>query len=76
MECGGFLLDFFTNYVIAQLDTFVTDKNRRPCDQLAYFMLTFSTKGAIEKFFVITLIVFVVTHILPRWFGVGLPSLQ
>ena len=40
-------LCFFTDDIVAKLDTLIADKHSRACDQLADFMLRFSAEGAI-----------------------------
>ena len=45
----GFVL--LADDVHAQFDTFVTDEDGRPCDQLAYFVLALAAKRAVEGIF-------------------------
>jgi hypothetical protein len=48
---GGYLyLQFFTYDVIAKIDAFIADEYGRTGYQLAYLMLTFASKRAIEQF--------------------------
>ncbi len=41
----------FADDIHAEFDAFVTDKDGRPCDQLAYFMLALAAEAAIERIF-------------------------
>jgi hypothetical protein len=43
------LLNFLPDDVIAEINTLVTDKDRRAGDKLANFMLTLATEGTIEQ---------------------------
>ena len=47
LAAGCRALGFLANDVVAQLDTFIADEHRGPCNQFADFMLGFSAEGAI-----------------------------
>jgi hypothetical protein len=49
--CCGVSLRLFTNDVVTEVNTLVTDKNRRPGDQLTDLVLAFATEGTVEQFF-------------------------
>ena len=50
-----FLLDFFANDIVAQVDTLIADKYGRARNKFTYFMLTLPAKGTVQQF---TLIIF------------------
>jgi hypothetical protein len=56
------ILQFLANDVIAKLDTFVADEDRRACNQLADLMLRLAAKRTIKEFAVLVLAAGIVTH--------------
>ena len=49
----GAVFELFTNDVVAELDAFVADKNRRTGNQLANFVLTLAAEGAVQQLAVV-----------------------
>src|SRR5690606_6294182 len=59
----GFFLDFLTNDIVTEFDTFIADKNRGAGNQLAHFMLTFTTERTVKQSIVFAAFaLFAVTH--------------
>jgi hypothetical protein len=46
---AGLLLYLFADDVVAELNAFVANENRRPCDELANFVLALAAEGAVKK---------------------------
>src|SRR6185295_16424064 len=49
----GAVLELLANDVVAELDAFVADKNRRTGDQLTNFVLTLAAEGAVQQLAVV-----------------------
>ena len=49
-----FFLDFFTNNVVAKLNAFIANKNRRSSNEFSDLMLALSTKGAVQQTIAVT----------------------
>lgn len=45
------LLDLFMHDFIAQVNAFITDEYRWPCNELFHFMLAFAAKRTVKRFF-------------------------
>jgi hypothetical protein len=61
-------VNLFTNDVITEVHTLITDENRRARDQFSHLVLAFTAKRAIQKLFVLILGSFVTHTKLPKFY--------